>query len=316
MSTSFPIFVLLIRLDQGATFQTSSNTDSVSSWTTATNWLQSCIESHPKCSRSLDHSWLPTRVIDVGSISNPDLRLRITNLASPVSPYATLSHCWGKLKIKQLLLSNLSTLVNGIVFAELPMTFQDAIVITRRLGLRFLWIDSLCIIQDSIEDWAHESAMMDLVYSNSTCNIAATAAEDSSVGCFFERNPLLAQPCRVKIDSFPGPVSDSGQYHLVQEALFFNSIDNQPLNWRGWVLQEQFLSPRIIRCGRNQLFWECQEMVSMQTYHLFGSGTVSLMLCIRYLYCLPISSHFNLPPSSNLPQLNLSKVMTHMYRAV
>ena len=98
-------------------------------------------------------------------------------------------------------------------------------MITRRLGLRFLWIDSLCIIQDSIENWTHESAMIGLVYSNATCNIAATAAEDSSAGCFFERNPLLAQPCRAKIDSFPGPVSDSDQYHLVPQSLFFNSID-------------------------------------------------------------------------------------------
>jgi hypothetical protein len=222
------------------------------------------VESHSKCNRSIDHKWFPTRVIAVGSIAEPDLRLLVTNPASPVSSYATLSHCWGKLRIKQLLLSNLPTLVNGIVFAELSKTFQDAIVITRRLGLKFLWIDSLCIIQDSIQDWAHESAMMDSVYSNATCNLAATTADDSGAGCFYERNPLLAQPCRVNIDSFPGPVSESCQYDLIPQALFYNSIDLQSLNRRGWVLQEQFLSPRIIHCGRNQLFWECQEMVCMQ----------------------------------------------------
>jgi hypothetical protein len=229
-------------------------------------------------------------VIDVGSISDPDLRLQITNPASPGSPYATLSHCWGKQKIKQLVLSNLFTLVKGIVFTELSKTFQDAIVITRRLGLRFLWINSLCIIQDYIEDWTHESGMMGLVYSNSTCNLAATAAEDSSTGCFFERNPLLAQPCRVKIDSFPGLVSDSGEYDLVPKALFNNSIELQPLNRRGWVLQEQFLSPRIIHCGRNQLFWECQEMVSMQTYSVSGFGNVSLIPCNHHF--IAISSQF------------------------
>jgi hypothetical protein len=202
------------------------------------------VESHSKCNRSIDHKWFPTRVIAVGSIAEPDLRLLVTNPASPVSSYATLSHCWGKLRIKQLLLSNLPTLVNGIVFAELSKTFQDAIVITRRLGLKFLWIDS--------------------VYSNATCNLAATTADDSGAGCFYERNPLLAQPCRVNIDSFPGPVSESCQYDLIPQALFYNSIDLQSLNRRGWVLQEQFLSPRIIHCGRNQLFWECQEMVCMQ----------------------------------------------------
>jgi hypothetical protein len=105
--------------------------------------------------------------------------------------------------------------------------------------------------------------MMDLVYSNATCNLAATAAKDSHTGCIFDRNPLLAQPCRVKIDSFPNLVSEPGLYDMVPQALFYNSIDLQPLNRRGWVLQEQFLSPRIIHCGKNQLFWECQEMASV-----------------------------------------------------
>jgi hypothetical protein len=156
-------------------------------------------------------------------------------------------------------------------------------------------IESLCIIQDSVGGWAPESAMMDLAYSNANCNLAATAAENSSTGCFFERNSLLAQPCRVKIDSFPGPVSVSSEYDLVPRGLFYHNIEHQPLNRRGWVLQEQFLSPRIIHCGRNQLFWECQEMVSMQTYSVSGFGNASLILCVHHLCFLPTAISFQSP---------------------
>jgi hypothetical protein len=139
------------------------------------------------------------RVLDVGTPSKPSLSLHITEDSSLKSPYITLSHCWGnpKLQIKRLSNANISQFTNLIDDAELPKTFQDAIAIARRLGVRFLWIDSLCIIQDSVEDWVKESSNMGNVYKNSLCNIAATAAPDGRTGCFLQRNPLLARPCRV-----------------------------------------------------------------------------------------------------------------------
>jgi hypothetical protein len=206
---------------------------------------------------------MPTRLLDLGLPGQPQLRLSITNETSHRSPYMTLSHCWGQLQIKQLETTNLYALREGIEPEELPKTSQDVIRFTRASGIRYLWIDSLCIIQDSITDWQRESAVMGYVYKNAVCNIAATAAPDGRFGCFFERDPSLILPCRVQSKSFPNQGSDSELFELVPNAIWAHNVDDAPLNSRSWVMQERFLSPRIIHCGKNQLFWECRELVSM-----------------------------------------------------
>jgi hypothetical protein len=109
---------------------------------------------------------MPTRVLDIGLADKPNLHLHITNSKSPSRPYATLSHYWGKIQIEQLRTDNFDRMCNGIDPSTLTKTFQDAIYITHRLGIRFLWIDSLCIIQDSVSDWAKESSTMGEVYAN------------------------------------------------------------------------------------------------------------------------------------------------------
>jgi hypothetical protein len=147
----------------------------------------------------------------------------------------------------------------------MPKTFQDAVLFVRQHGVRYLWIDSLCIIQDSPEDWAFESARMGDVYKHAICNIAATAAADGSVGCFFERNAILAQPLRVRIESFKGLYSPTNLYDIVPQDFWSHEVADAPLNQRAWVLQEQFVSGRIVHCGKNQLLWECREHVSTST---------------------------------------------------
>lgn len=244
----------------------SSNTGSRETWDVATRWLHQCRTKHSKCNQAPQANWLPTRVLDVGTSSKPSLRLHLANDSSPKSLYITLSHCWGQIEIKRLFKANISEFTEGIDIAELPKTFQDAIAIARRLDVRFLWIDSLCIIQDSVEDWIQESSSMGNVYKNSLCNIAATAAPDGHTGCFLERNPLLARTCRVRIEGLPGSAPDSHIYDLVRGNIWQNGIDFAPLIQRGWVLQERVLAPRVIHFGKKQLFWECHELVS--TYYI------------------------------------------------
>jgi hypothetical protein len=229
----------------------------------ATQWLQKCRDNHSKCNQASPGYWLPTRVLDVGTSSSPSLCLHITEQSSPKPPYITLSHCWGKIEIKRLLTANISQFTESIDVTELPKTFQDAVIIARRLDVRFLWIDSLCIIQDSFEDWAKESTSMGDVYKNALCNIAATAAPDGRTGCFLERNPLLAQTCRVRIEGLPGPAPVSRIYELVRKDFWEQEINKAPLIQRAWVLQERTLAPRIIHFGKNQLCWECHELVSV-----------------------------------------------------
>jgi hypothetical protein len=90
----------------------------------------------------------------------------------------------------RLLESNLSRFQESIEYEELPVTFQHAVQITRQLGYDFLWIDSLCIIQDSTSDWYLESAIMGDIYAGGFCNISAVAGQDSQDGCFAVRTPL------------------------------------------------------------------------------------------------------------------------------
>jgi Heterokaryon incompatibility protein (HET) len=233
----------------------------------ATRWLQHCRTNHFKCNQTPKVNWLPTRVLDVGTLNNPDFCLHITSDISPESPYITLSHCWGNIKIKQLTMANIHQFTESIDISELPKTFQDAVTITRRFGIRFLWIDSLCIIQDSTKDWAIESSGMGDIYKNSLCNIAATAAPDGRTGCFLERNPLLARTCRVSIESLPGPVPNSGLYDLVPQRFWEHGVTGAPLHQRAWVVQERTLAPRVIHFGKTQLFWECHELVSAHSLY-------------------------------------------------
>lgn len=168
--------------------------------------------------------------------------------------------------MKRLLKTTLLSMEKALLFDELPKTFQDAIILTRHLGIQYLWIDSLCIIQDSHEDWATESEQMEFVYKSAVCNIAATAASNSQEGCFVHRDPELARACRVKIINFVGEADDDIATETFDicshDAEAKNPMLRAPLNRRAWVTQEQYLSNRIIHCARSQLYWECREVVS------------------------------------------------------
>jgi hypothetical protein len=151
----------------------------------------------------------------------------------------------------------------GIPLDTLPKTFQEAIAITRHLNQKFLWIDSLCIIQDSARDWEVESATMESVYRFSLLNIAATASSNGTGGCFRERNPLLAQICVIEDVEWTW---SPGKHYLYDSMLWSMGMKYAPLNNRAWVVQERFLAPRILHFGENQLYWECNQKDSCETF--------------------------------------------------
>jgi hypothetical protein len=170
----------------------------------AKSWLYKCMTKHAEClsTPSGEDPLLPTRVIDVGD-SVSAVRLVISN--GKKAKYATLSHCWG-LKPVSLITTEASLQDNlrSITLDASSKTFQQAAEVTRHLGLRYLWIDSLCIIQGSAIDWANEAARMSSVYSNATVCLSANAASDASQGIFpsqAERKDLNPV-CKIQ---FPGP---------------------------------------------------------------------------------------------------------------
>jgi hypothetical protein len=146
----------------------------------------------------------------------------------------------------------------GICWEDMPRTFQDAIIITRGLGFEYVWIDCLCIIQDSEEDWNKEAPRMAGVYGNSACNIAALG-EDSHAGCFVRRNSLSYSPCRVLSNGH-------GDVHFQLDDYTTNGpIRKCPLFTRAWVLQERVLAPRNVYYGESQIHWECSQGSACET---------------------------------------------------
>ena len=131
------------------------------------------------------------------------------------------------------------------------------------MGVRYLWIDSLCIIQDSTEDWQHESKLMGDVYSNSWCNIAATKARDATDGYFAQRTLLDVGQCSVetKWDSHP-----RRRYICWVLNIWTNNVDNKPLMLRLCVLQETVLSKRVLHFSNHQMFWECSHLRACETF--------------------------------------------------
>jgi hypothetical protein len=106
-------------------------------------WIQQCIKDHPRC-QTESHSLLPKRVIDVGLPQNEFVRLHESN--GQRASYTTLSHQWGNSHLLTTKTSTLKTRKESISWSSLSPTFQDSITLTRLLGVRYLWIDSLCII--------------------------------------------------------------------------------------------------------------------------------------------------------------------------
>lgn len=136
------------------------------------------------------------------------------------------------------------------------------------MGISYLWVDFLCIIQDSIEQWRSKSARMGDVYKYGYCNIAATGANDVLEGCYFDRDPLV-KPLMVDIawkwhEKFWGPGRClSRQFDEWADS---GGVGGAPLNERAWVLQERVLSPRTIYFGSNQIFWECDCRHASETW--------------------------------------------------
>jgi len=198
---------------------TDSTTASDQTFEFALRCLDECTSTHTKCFASASPgTWRPTRLVDLGPIEEPlKASLLICGDHPPELPYTTLSHRWGSAEVFQLTLHTISEMVDSIPVTALPKTFQEAFEFAKRLGFRYMWIDSLCIIQDSIEDWQKEAITMGNVYANAQCNISATGALDTEQGLFFERNPMLVNPCKIKLN-WSGPWV-GGSYYLLDPLI-------------------------------------------------------------------------------------------------
>ncbi|KAI6362793.1 hypothetical protein MCOR25_006115 [Pyricularia grisea] len=264
--------------------QFDDNTFAASPRRIASSWIDECLSSHALCLKagSVDSGWLPTRLIDVGRQGEIQNVRLVTTASEPTllgsfARYATLSHCWGTASFLTLTKSRFGDLSRGIPLANLPRTFQEAITVCHHLSIGYIWIDSLCIIQDDVDDWLSESVRMESVYANGFINIAASISQESSQGLFRRRDPSqspVRHPLEVDFEGTNGAdCEETTEYEEQQESKqkgrqlhkclivsreeWMSDVEQSTLAMRGWVLQERLLSPRILIFGNRQIYWQC-----------------------------------------------------------
>ncbi|KAK4097598.1 HET-domain-containing protein [Parathielavia hyrcaniae] len=238
-------------------------------------WLHTCIHGHAVCrlpapaidlTRDEEAPELPTRVLDVGS-ADPVRHPMLVETLGRKDRYVALSHCWGptpsSITKTERAGDNLRRRLQGIPVEELSTNFRHAVEVTRALGYQYLWIDSLCIVQDDPQDWAAESVKMAEVYSRASLTIATANSASADEGFLKprDRRRTVTLPFRA------APGVTSGYFTVAEPSPedakefrdhFQVEVDGGPLAARGWTLQERLLARRTVFFGRDQMHWECR----------------------------------------------------------
>ncbi|OAK93459.1 HET-domain-containing protein [Phaeosphaeriaceae sp. SRC1lsM3a] len=224
------------------------------------DWLRTCEDNHPDCRQDTGGQRLPTRVLQI--LGPERVRLYVPKPAE-VGQWACLSHCWGG--IQSMLCTTKATQKlhqDNIAWHDLPPTFQDAIEVTRHLGIKYLWIDSLCIIQDDAEDWRHEGSKMASIYAGCYVTLAASASHHSGESLCHalldEKFEMHRHSDDMPYDIYYRKVPDHTRY----------LANTMPLMKRAWAFQERTLSNRIAHFGETELYWECRAKRYCECGHL------------------------------------------------
>ncbi|KAH8676451.1 heterokaryon incompatibility protein-domain-containing protein [Tricladium varicosporioides] len=245
--------------------QVDENTSQETMIERAKKWVQECDE-HEHCNSGIRD--MPTYLLDlsvsgaVGDESTAPIKL-VESANHHSERYIAVSHCWGDTARKPLTTtkSTLSARKAGILFEELPRSFQDTVVMTRALGVRYLWIDSLCICQDNDKEWERESAAMGSVYSHAYLTLAAASAPDSFHGCFAPRKARkhVKVPYKSKDGKEGEVLAFSAKVRNDAVTMWYVEMSDEPLSDRAWCFQERVLSSRTLHFASDQMYFECLE---------------------------------------------------------
>jgi hypothetical protein len=233
-------------------------------------WLRSCEERHDTC--NISNGQVPPRLLDLGSDESSDIIRLVEQEQIQQSwtfdnsgdfRYACLSHCWGKTRHKHLTReSNLENNFKGVPICDLPRTFRDAIAVSRALSIRYLWIDSLCIVQDDHADWKMHVSRMAHIYRKAYITLAAGASEDDDGGFFQQAKLPFALPSSFKLHDTKIEYEMYMRKCLPHPDEDWPVGEQLPLMNRGWVFQERLLSRRFLCFAANEVHWECLEDVA------------------------------------------------------
>ena len=285
-----------VRTDIPSLRDIPTNTGDIAVAELAKEWFDKCKQDHfcDTIYGARNTSWYPKRLVHICDSDRPPRLIIPEDSDDMDGGYATLSHCWGENPDFLTLNSeNIDDFTNEIPLLELAASFQDAILTCRRLGICYLWIDCLCILQDgegSHADWLSHAHVMDQVYLNCELNIAINPSKNPHEGAFRSRNTDFLQDCYVWTKSFTQPpneyppildehssspaVEHSPSSHtekfnlcaVFSQADFTYYMRRLPLSTRAWVLQEKLLSPRTLHFREDRISWECQKAVSLTEF--------------------------------------------------
>lgn len=209
-------------------------------------------------SKPSEPPFLPRRVIDIGDgeeAANSRVRLH-ESVLDERAQYTTLSHRWGDQIAERTMRKNITSRCTGIDTNILPKSFRDAITVTRKLGVRYLWIDAICIIQDDHADWIEQAPQMGKIYQHAYCTIAAHSAENSMTG-FLESKP---SDYILRIGCYKAKTGVSGTLHIGAPRSFDQAVDQSYLKRRAWALQELTMSRRTVHCSNGRMYWSCRHI--------------------------------------------------------
>lgn len=203
------------------------------------------------------------------------------------SEYTTLSYCLGGSSYVKLISANLESLRQEIPTSVLPRTFQEALHVTRRLGCGLLWIDSFCVLQDSLSDWRKESSGMADIHSNAVCKIAAMGSWNPHEGLFRDRDPAVIAPFTFQTDW-----KDEASRLLVTTDVdaYSYQIGSAPLAFRAWLLQERLLPQRLLHLEASRFSSNVSKMSGARAspMALYIQQRISVSLEQRRVHCAAI----------------------------
>lgn len=231
--------------------------------------LDTCLQEHKECKQN--STFLPTRVLDLGSSATAqNVRVFEPPSGTP-GKYIALSYCWGDgggLKANR---ANISNLLRAVDEDELPATILDAIELTKHLGVQYLWVDALCIVQDDAQDWVHESAQMSTVYAQAFLTISASSVASSRFSFLHQsrRNSeaLFQLQENATSDQHQGNAADDSATILAVRRTPYSGFHQHygrgivdPSMCRAWTLQEYTLSTRVMSFSTDEMQWTCRTL--------------------------------------------------------
>ncbi len=220
-------------------------------------WLTECRDHHHGCWPSHSNH-VPSRLIKISSWDGK-LLARVVACPSETPSYATLSYCWGGDQVTKATSQSLPSLETGMEAQKLSPSVYDAILVASNLGLEYIWVDALCILQDSDDDKVVELAKMLDIYRGALVTIEAGSSESSGQGFLGRRQNIETFSLHVRcVDGNMGKMLLGQKYDLSKD----------PIQSRAWTLQEGKLSP----ISKNDLLLKAQKGFTRIGFCTSGRG--------------------------------------------